>query len=733
VTARAGGLRNLLDDDFLVVIIALIAGLVAALGPAEPTGHTATDAILLALGTGLIVFCGALAPWWVSVVVAAAAMAIALDPLLIGLAVVALALALWNGSRPSLSRVVTAASLGLSFNVLGRADVGGMLGTSAIVTFVAAALVFVTGIGRRSTPVRRTAWIGLGVVVVFGGLATAGFAYEAAKSRHELASGLSTAELGVAALEDGRFEDAAGWFREATGYLESANDRLDKPWARAAAVVPVAAIYQSAVSDMSHVGADGATVVADALDEIDFDRLRPQAGRFDLQALADLQSPLTWVRDALVDLQQTSQDVRSPWLVDRATYELDDFDESVAEHLPALQNALQAIELAPEMLGADGPRTYLLLFTTPSESRALGGFIGSYAELTVTDGQLVLGDFGRAQDLDAAVVTAAATMSDHEEFVQEFGRFGYDTDGNGAVGDAAFRNLDLTANFPWVGEIATELYTKTTGHKIDGVIAMDPHVVGALLGYTGTVHLDSLNQDVTPENAVQFLLRDQYVIGAADNDVRADGLAEAASQAFKGLIGGALPEPIELARDLGPLTSERRLLVWSAHEEEQELLETVDIAGEMPALDGADGWSFSVSNTGGNKIDAYLQRKAGYDATTDADTDVTTGTMSIELTNTAPAEGLPNYVIGNRIGKPLGTSSLLVTLYSPLGLEQVTVNGAVVGVTPGTEDGWNAYRFSVDIPAGETATIDAALSGKVADPGELVTWTQPMADQLQPL
>ena len=192
-----------------------------------------------------------------------------------------------------------------------------------------------------------------------------------------------------------------------------------------------------------------------------------------------------------------------------------------------------------------------------------------------------------------------------------------------------------------------------------------------------------MNQDVTPENAVQFLLRDQYVIGAADNDVRADGLAEAASQAFKGLIGGALPEPIELARDLAPLTSDRRLLVWSAHPEEQELLETVGIAGDMPALDGADGWSFSVSNTGGNKIDAFLQRKAGYDATTDPDTGVTTGTMRIELTNTAPAEGLPKYVIGNRIGKPDGTSSLLVTLYSPLGLDQVTVNGAVVGVTAG--------------------------------------------------
>src|SRR5262249_28507283 len=143
---------------------------------------------------------------------------------------------------------------------------------------------------------------------------------------------------------------------------------------------------------------------------------------------------------------------------------------------------------------------------------------------------------------------------------------------------------------------------------------------------------------------------------------------------------------------------------------EEQLLETVGIAGDMPALDGADGWSFSVSNTGGNKIDAYLQRKAGYEATTDPATGVTTGTIRIELTNTAPAEGLPNYVIGNRVGKPIGTSSLLVTLYSPLGLDQVTVDGAVVGVTPGTEDGWNTYRFSVDTAAGATATIEATLT-----------------------
>jgi len=278
-------------------------------------------------------------------------------------------------------------------------------------------------------------------------------------------------------------------------------------------------------------------------------------------------------------------------------------------------------------------------------------------------------------------------------------------------GEAWFRDLKVEAIEPW---------------------DETPDFLVAMFGDSSDMNSYLPEQSgVAPQ--LELLLRDQYVIGAADNEVRADGLAEAASQAFKGLISGALPEPIELARDLAPLASDRRLLVWSAHPEEQELLETVGIAGDMPALDGADGWSFSVSNTGGNKIDAYLQRKAGYHATTNPDTGVTTGTMRIELTNTAPAEGLPKYVIGNRIGTPEGTSSLLVALYSPLGLDQVTVNGTAVGVTPGTEDGWNVYRFSVDIPAGQTATIDATLSGKVADPDELVTWTQPMSDQLQPL
>ncbi|HTH07203.1 MAG TPA: hypothetical protein VL916_15085, partial [Ilumatobacteraceae bacterium] len=211
-------------------------------------------------------------------------------------------------------------------------------------------------------------------------------------------------------------------------------------------------------------------------------------------------------------------------------------------------------------------------------------------------------------------------------------------------------------------------------------------------------------------------------------------LAEAASQAFQGLIGGSLPDPIALARDLGPLTGDRRLLVWSAHPEEQDMIETVHIAGAIPPLDGADGWAFTVSNAGGSKIDTFLDRRAGYTSTTDPGTGETTGKVRIELDNTAPTEGYPKYVIGNRIGQPEGTSTLWVTVYSPLGLDRLTVDGVEVGAEAGTEQGWHTYRIRVDIPAGETATIEADVSGTVADPtAEIVTWEQPMERDVQPL
>ncbi len=713
-----------------VTAIAVAAGVAAWFAPPEPTGSPTWDAVVRGAGVGLIVLIGARAPWWVVSVAAGAAVAVAVDPLLIVVAVAALGGALWVGSTRRDRPDLLALSLAVSFNVLLRAELADPFAVTAVVTGVVAAMLFVTGIRHYTKAARYVAWLGAGALVVLAVVATAGFGAEAVRARHELGGGRNTAELGVAALESGEFEEAEEWFRQSADLLEQAHEHLTQPIASAAGLVPIVAQHREAVVELSELGADGAAAVADALAEIDVNALRTVDGRIDLDAVSALNGPLTRVRGVLDDFQRTLDEVRSPWLVHRADIELDDFDESIAEHVPGIDEALTAIRLTPDMLGADAPRRYLVFFTTPSESRGLGGFVGNYAELTADDGQISMTQFGRAEDLDQLAAEAGARVSGPDEFLRQYGRFGYDVDGDGQVGDAAFRNLTMTPNFPWVGEVAADLYAQATGREVDGVLTMDPEVVAALLDYSGPIQLTTIDEVLTTDNAVPFLLRDQYV-DAADKQQRIDALAEAAQLTFEALLAGELPEPVELAGDLGPLVGERRLLMWSRIPDEQALLERVNMAGAIPSPDGADGWSVTVSNGGGNKIDSFLERAARYESSTDPGTGATTATLRFELTNTAPADGLPPYVIGNRVGAPSGTSRLYVSFYSPLALTGVTLDGAPTGLAVGREAGWNVYSGFVDIPAGATATFELQLAGTVTRPGDLVTWEQPMGSPLE--
>ena len=302
-----------------------------------------------------------------------------------------------------------------------------------------------------------------------------------------------------------------------------------------------------------------------------------------------------------------------------------------------------------------------MLFTTPAEARGLGGFAGNYAQLTI--------DHGSHRDdrrsagsttSSAAPQEIGARVTGPEEFLADYGRFGYDVDGEGLIGNAAFRNLTMTPNFPWVGEVGADIYRQVTGTTVDGVIAMDPFVIQALLAYVdGGIQLTTVPVTLTSKNAAAFLLKDQYA-AATDSAVRVDALEEAAGKTFTALLAGALPDPARLGRDLGPLAAQRRLLMWTTEPAEQDLLRRVGCSASIPALDGRDGWSFTVDNAGANKIDAYLQRKASYSSSTDQATGETTGKLRVELTNTAPASGLPDYVIGNVKNLPTGTSLLYV-------------------------------------------------------------------------
>ncbi len=716
--------------EHVAVGVAYLSGVAAAFAPPAPTGRPLVDAALLGLLVAVTVHAAASAPWWALAVVGAAATLVAEHPVVVGVGVAGFACALWVGLKRRNLPQVRAVAAGISLNAMAWAQLSGFFGLTALIGIVAGALLYVTGIRRRSRAVRRRSWRFVAAGGALAVVAALGFGVTVADARSSLSTGQRLVRAGISALNRGEFDAAASQFSSAATAMDRAHRQLGKPWGAAGSLVPVVAQHRDAALTLSRNASSNLRIMSAALRQIDPQSLRAVDGRIDLAAIARLGEPFSAVDVALADLGVAVRSASSPWLVAPLADEIDELDAEISENAALLANAVSAVELAPQLLGGDAPRTYLALFTTPSEARGLGGFPGNFAELSIDGGQIEMTDFGRTSELERAAQRSEARIDGPQGFLARYGRFGFDRDGAGLVGNAPFRNVTMTPNFPWVGEVAASVYEQATGRPVDGVFVIDPFVVQALVGYTGPIRLSSLDFRLTPSNAAQFLLRDQYAIGEDKAD-RVDALEEAAELTIDGLLSGTLPDPVTMARDLGPLIADRRLLLWTSDGAEQELLRRVGLLGEMPAHEGADGWSFAVTNAGANKIDAYLQRTATYESSTDASTGLTTATLTVELTNTAPAVGLPNYVIGNAVGLPPGTSRLYVSFYSPLALVEAAVDGEASGLEVEEEATWNVYSRYVDIPSGGTVTFRLDLAGGLTRPDDLVTWEQPLALPLQ--
>jgi hypothetical protein len=736
--------RNRVDERAALAIAAL-AGLAAVFAGAEPTGSATVDAVLVFASIGAVVWASASAPWWAPTAASGIGAVIAFDPLLALFGAAGFLAGLAVGVRRRHQSEIRAVIGAVAMNVLIRSELDGFLGLSALVGVTIGVALFVLGVRRRPSAIRRIAWItsaaaGGVVVVALAGLAIAGVS-----ARQELSSGATIAREAIATLNTGDYETAAEQFAQASTAFGRADVRLDGPLTVPSRLLPGVAQNVSASSDLAAQVADGSAAAADALATIDPDSLRLVDGAIDLDAVAAVEAPLLEVQDALVDLRAVTDDADSPWLIPRLQDEIVDLDAQLDDNEPRLENAIDAVRLAPQILGADGERRYLILLTTPAEARGLGGFSGNYADVTVDDGRITLEQFGRTGDLNS--LASGGTCADcPREYLDRYGRTGLTNGPNGTIGPAAWSNLTFGAHFPHVGATAQVLYPQSGGQPIDGVMVMDPYVVEALMQYTGPIDVPELGVTVEPSNAAEFILRDQYVI-AQDKEKRVDALDTLGNAAIEALLAGSLPSPAELAGDLGPLVDERRLLMWTGDPVEQDLLARTGLIGAIPALGDDGGFSVSVNNTGESKIDVFLDRDVQTAIETDPD-----GTRrlvaDVTLTNTAPETGLPPYVIGNNYGLPSGTSRLFVTFYGPPSLLAATRNGEPIDATPGAEGGWIGYGHDETLGPGETveyrlefqlepaaagtvpAPADAASDDPVDDPARgPVVWWQPLAER----
>ncbi|VTR77853.1 DUF4012 domain-containing protein [Cellulomonas hominis] len=508
------------------------------------------------------------------------------------------------------------------------------------------------------------------------------------------------------------------------------SDAADDPVWRVAQHLPFVGDDLAAVSavataadDLTH---DAAPELLDALDALTAPAGAADAGRTVPDGWVDV-APLAAAAPAAARAAEVVDDLAA----DLAPIDPDGLTAPLADPVRDLRDALDAsagsratlADLAaalPSMLGADGPRTYLLLSLNPAELRAQGGIVGAVAVLQARDG--AVGLVGQRSTADLPELPASALPLTDDElalFGDRLGRWVQDT--------------VQTPDYPRAAELASAFWVASTGQPVDGVLATDPTVVADLLATTGrTVQADG--EELGGDDLLQALLRDAYL---AYGDPRAGDLfyAQVATSVFA-VLRDAAADPATARAAVTVATdavAARRVALWSARPDEQARLAASSVGGAFLSGDAPTATG-SVGQAVGVFLDDGTAGKLDYDLTatvtitmTGCGTPRAAARVDVTLDYHPPGDvaGLPAQVVGDGgSGLPAGWLATNVSFYSARDgrLGEVRRGDAVVGGQTAS-----TARRDVAVLTSRLAPATAEVYSVTvpAPDGALTVWTTP--------
>ncbi|WP_162234538.1 DUF4012 domain-containing protein [Agreia sp. Leaf210] len=559
---------------------------------------------------------------------------------------------------------------------------------------------------RRTKSRRKVLGVVLGVVALLVVAVAAWVGVRGYQAKGELEAAIPLVTQLKTQVTSGDSAGAIDSMNRLTQHAQSAADLTSDPVWRATELLPwvgsnltVMRELSSTVNDVSRYGIQPLTGLAGSIGLSDF---KPVDGRVDLQPLLDAQGVLAdssaAVGNAVARVDALDGDGVIQPLADARLQLLDKLTEASGE----LTILSKAAVLLPAMLGADGPRNYLLLFQNNAELRSTGGIPGALALVNTDAGSIKL--------------SQQTSGSSFRQFPEPVIELPLDTKSLYGDNTAEFmQDVNFTPNFALSGQIAREMWNRKFGLQVDGVISLDPVALSYLLKATGPIALPSGDQ-LTSENAVKLLLQDVYA--KYEQPPEQDAFfASAAAAVFDKVASGNI-DPAALVSALGQAGDENRVLVWSANDEDQQVLAGTTLAGGLPKSSETEqrfGVYFNDSTTA--KMDPYLQVNIEAGQAVCRNDGLPLNSVRVTLTNTAPADAatsLPDYVTGGgEFGIPPGNIRTNIAAYGAEGLYNLglTRDGAAFPYQPSTELGYGVSKVEIELAPGDSTVLDFQFLG----------------------
>ena len=568
---------------------------------------------------------------------------------------------------------------------------------------------------RRRRSVRRILVVlGLLVVAVIAGLVWVGV--DALAARDELKAAATQVHVLQGQVEQGDRQGAAATMTSLQEHSGAALERTHGWNWSAVRGLPRIGANVRAVQTVSEVidglAVDALPALMDATSLVDPTTLAPVDGRVDLAPLKKAAPKVVAANTEVQAAVKRLDAVEPAGLLPVVASPLADLRAQVAKVALTTATAARAVRLLPPMLGADGPREYLVLVQNNAEQRSTGG-VPTLIRLRAVDGAVQVVETratgGNLSGLPKPVLPLTAA---------EVALFG---EGLGTY----MADVTFTPDFPRSAQLARAMWRQQVGGDLDGVLSIDPGALATMLGATGPVTLAS-GEVLTDANAAQVLMNTVYlkIIDPAKQD---EFFAATAGSVFRAVTSGQ-GRPAAMVDALAQSAREGRLMVWSAHPDEQAVLSGTVLSGELVGVQGDSPVIGVYLNDGtASKIGYYLRTDVvatSAQCRLDGSQEVN---VKVTLTSTAPADAadLPPYISSGDV-VPKGEVRMNVLLYAPLGgrVDDVRVSPGSPGVFSQTHDGLAVVGRTVQLKPGESVVIDydiATGSGQSGAPVLRVT------------
>jgi len=280
---------------------------------------------------------------------------------------------------------------------------------------------------------------------------------------------------------------------------------------------------------------------------------------------------------------------------------LDEYRGVLSQSQEFADSASVVMSGLPQLLGMEGEKKYIIWFQNSNEIRPTGGFIGSYATVSIDSGKIknILIDDIYNPDGQIDVRNIKTTPPEPiKKFLNEEVLY--------------LRNSNWDPDFTKSAKVFDDIYFKITGESVDGYIAVDLKFVESLLRVTGPVFLASYNEDINSENLDE---RAQYYSGFDYKEGSTD------KKSFLTILGGKLLEKIfslkkedfpKLVTELGRSLEERHLQISLNNNQINSLLSENKWDGSLVDTEG-DYLYVVNANLGGTKSNYYVENKMTYE------------------------------------------------------------------------------------------------------------------------